>query len=120
MYSYTSLNFIRKGYKYHKLKFVFRLSEIKDLIKFRLFNLEASTMNYFGTNIDTFLIGKILGMNDTGIFFLVKRLVLYPSMIINPIITKVLTPVLAIYQDNLDKVKELYLKTINFLSSINF
>ena len=120
MYSVSSLMFIGYGIKYNKPSFVFKFSEIKDLIRFGVFNVGMGTVNYFGMNIDTLLIGKMLGTTEVGIFFMVKKLVLYPAMIINPIITKVLTPVFSTIQNDIEKLKVAYLKTINYLSSINF
>ena len=43
-----------------------------------------------------------------------------PAQIINPIITKVTFPTMAKIQDDTPRLKNIYLKTINYLSSVNF
>ena len=43
-----------------------------------------------------------------------------PAQIINPILTNVASPSLALFQDRLDLLKENYLKLVNIVSSINF
>jgi len=78
------------------------------------------TINYFSSEIDTLLIGKLLDTQALGLYSVAKQLTTRPFDIINPIVTRVTFPVMAKVQDNIERVKDIYLKTINYLSSINF
>lgn len=112
--------FLYKGLQEHKPSFVFKLNEIKEFLSFGAYQMGERTVNYFNYEIDTMLIGKLLGVEALGIYTIAKQIVMRPSSIINPIITKVTFPAMSKIQDDVPRLKEVYLKTINYLSSINF
>lgn len=109
-----------KGLKEHRPTFILKLSEIKNFIQFGLYQMGERIINYFNYQFDSLLIGKLLGMESLGIYSIAKQLVMYPAMIFNPIITRVTFPAMAKIQNDIDTLKEVYKKTINYLSSINF
>ena len=115
----SSLVFIT-GIKEHKPAFVFHYAEIKGFINFGLYQMAEKSVNYFSSQFDILLIGKLLGAESLGIYSLVKQLVMRPSMIINPIVTQVAFPLMSKVQDDTEQLKSIYLKMINSLSSINF
>ena len=78
------------------------------------------SINYFNSQFDTILIGKLLGTEALGIYTIAKNLVMKPAQIINPIITKVTFPIMAKIQNDTKQLKNIYLKTINYLCSVNF
>lgn len=82
--------------------------------------MAEKTLNYFNSQIDTLLIGKLLGVETLGVYNIAKQIIMKPIQIINPIVSKVSFPVMAKIQHDTDKLKEIYLKTINLLSSTNF
>jgi O-antigen/teichoic acid export membrane protein len=121
IYSITStVVFIFFGSKIYLPKFHFRKSDINEFVSFGLFQMGEKAINYFNTQFDTILIGKLLGADILGIYSIAKQLVFYPSQIINPIITKVTFPLMSKINDNVEALKGVYLKTINFLSNVNF
>jgi len=112
--------FIDLGFKKHKPRFVFKLKNIKEFLNFGAYQMGERTINYFNYQLDTILIGKLLGMEALGIYNIAKSLIMKPAMVFNPIITKVTFPAMAKIQDDIVRLKEVYLKTINYLSSVNF
>ena len=112
--------FLYKGLQEHKPSFVLKLSEIKEFLSFGAYQMGEKTINYFNYQIDTILIGKLLGMEALGIYTIAKQIIMRPAQIINPIITKVTFPTMAKIQDDTPRLKNIYLKTINYLSSVNF
>ena len=112
--------FIDLGFKKHKPRFVFKLKIIKEFLNFGAYQMGERTINYFNYQLDTILIGKLLGMEALGIYNIAKSLIMKPAMVFNPIITKVTFPAMAKIQDDIVRLKEVYLKTINYLSSVNF
>ncbi len=108
------------GVKKHKPTFIYRHNDIKEYIGFGMFQMGDSTLNYFNSQFDVILIGKLLGVEALGIYSIVKQLVMRPAQIINPIINRVTFPLMAKVQNDTTALKNIYLKTINYLSSINF
>lgn len=115
-----TLQFMHKGLKEYRPSFVFKLSEIKEFLSFGAYQMGEKTINYFNSQADTILIGKLLGMEALGIYAIAKQIIMRPAQIINPIISKVTFPAMAKIQDDIPRLKNIYLKTINYLSSINF
>ena len=108
------------GIKEHKPSLVYKHKEIKPMISFGMFQMGERGINYFNSQFDVILIGKLLGVEALGIYTVAKNLSMRPAQIINPIITKVTFPIMAKVQNNTEQLKNIYLKTINYLSSVNF
>ena len=108
------------GMKTHRLSLVFEYKEITSMISFGMFQMGERGINYFNSQFDVLLIGKLLGVEALGIYTVAKNLAMRPAQIINPIVTKVTFPVMAKAEGDTVQFKNIYLKTINYLSSINF
>ena len=78
------------------------------------------TINYFNSQFDTILIGKLLGVESLGVYTIAKELIMRPAMIINPILTRVAFPTMSKIQDDIPRLKNIYIRMINFVASINF
>jgi O-antigen/teichoic acid export membrane protein len=112
--------FLVTGLKVHKPSFIFNYQDIKSFITFGLFQIGERSINYFNSQFDTLLIGKLLGTESLGIYNLAKNLAIKPAQIINPIINRVAFPVMAKVQDDTSKLRAIYLRGINYLCSFNF
>lgn len=112
--------FLVIGLREHQPSFVFRVEKIKEFMSFGAYQMGEKTVNYFNFQIDTILIGKLLGTEALGIYSIAKQLIMRPAQVFNPIITKVTFPAMAQIQENTERLKNIYLKTINYLSSANF
>ena len=108
------------GWKHYLIRFQFKILEVKEFLLFGWFQMGERAINYFSSEIDTLLIGKLLGTQALGLYSIAKQLTTRPFDVINPIVTRVTFPVMAKIQHDVEKIKEIYLKTINYLSSINF
>lgn len=117
---FQTLMFVYKGFREYTISFVFQLSDVREFLNFGLYQMAEKTLNYFNSQIDTLLIGKLLGVETLGVYNIAKQIIMKPIQIINPIVSKVSFPVMAKIQHDTDKLKEIYLKTINLLSSTNF
>lgn len=114
----TSL-FIYSGAKIYRPKFYFRKKDLNEFLSFGMYQMAEKAMNYFGTQFDTILIGKFLGIETLGIYNIAKNLVSRPSSIINPVITKVTFPVMSKISGDINKLRRIYIKTINYLTFVN-
>jgi len=118
--SISNLVFMLQGLKEHKPSLIYKHSDISSLINFGLFQMGERSINYFNSQFDVILIGKLLGTESLGIYSIAKTLAMKPAQIINPIITKVTFPIMSTVQNDTKKIKNIYLKTISYLCSINF
>jgi len=118
--TFRSVIYLYYGLKIHKPTLTYRHNEITKMIRFGLYRMGSMNLNYFNSQFDVILIGKLLGAEALGIYSIAKNLSMRPSGVINPIVTSITFPVLAKVQDDDEKFKNIYLKTINYLSSVNF
>lgn len=109
------------GFKDYRPKFLFSIRSIKEggFLSFGLYQMGEKLINYFNSNFDTILIGKILGMDVLGLYNIAKTLAMKPYQIINPIITKVAFPTFAKVQNETERLKRAYLKVIEALANVN-
>ncbi|RNI25760.1 MOP flippase family protein [Rufibacter latericius] len=108
------------GNKIYRPSFHFEWKEVKEFINFGLFQMGQQIMNYFNTQIDIMIIGKLVSTHELGLYSVAKNLAMRPFQVINPIITKVTMPVMAKVNDDEALLKNIYLKTMRFTSSLNF
>jgi O-antigen/teichoic acid export membrane protein len=111
--------FIYNGVKIYRPKFYFRKKDLNEFLGFGLFQMGEKAVNYLGAQLDTILIGKLLGVELLGVYSVGKNLVSKPSAIINPVITKVTFPVMSKISSDTDKLRDVYVKTINYLTFVN-
>ena len=76
-------------------------------------------LDYISSKLDILIISISLGTNELGIYNLAKELILKFVMVINSIVSKVMLPILAKYQDDLPQMKRLFLGFIEKLSLVN-
>jgi len=115
-----SVLLIHKGLDYHKPKLIFRLNEIKGFLSFGFYTVANGTVSMIAAQADVILIGKLLGVETLGMYSVAKELILRPAQLINPIITKVAFPVMSKVNTDIMKIKNIYLRLINYIASVNF
>jgi len=116
----STVLFIFNGSKLNKPKLIFSFINVKAYLNFGLYQTGQSTLNYFNSQFDILLIGKLLGTEALGIYSIVKQLAMRPAQVINPVLTRVTFPILAKLQNDLVTLKNVYLKTMYYISLINF
>jgi O-antigen/teichoic acid export membrane protein len=112
--------FMFKGLKEYRPLFIFKINIVYEYLNFGLYQMGDKTINYINSQLDTIIIGKLLGFEALGIYNIAKQLILRPAQLINPIITKVAFPAMSKIQDDSLRLKNIYLKSINYLSSVSF
>ncbi|RMD45128.1 MAG: colanic acid exporter [Aquificota bacterium] len=108
------------GLKIHRPSFYFSFRDILFFVRFGMFQLGERLTNYFTSQLDVILIGKLLGTDTVGIYSVVKQVVMRPAYLINPVITRVSFPIMSKFQNDIRKLKDIYLKTVKYVASINF
>ncbi len=97
----------------------FSYTQVKEHLKFGLYNLGDGIIGFVQGNWDNIIIGRILGANILGYYTLAYQLAIFPINKINPIILQVAFPVLAKMKDNPSELKNSYLKILDLISYFN-
>lgn len=118
--SISTVLYISFGLKFHRPTMIFNLKDSMFFLNFGFLQLGSSTLSYLNSQMDSLIIGKLLGNEALGIYSVLKQIVEAPGKIINPVVTRVSFPTMAKIQHEPLKVKEVYLKTINYISSFTF
>ncbi|WP_106829031.1 lipopolysaccharide biosynthesis protein [Parabacteroides pacaensis] len=96
------------------------LKSLFPIFSFSLYQFIYYIINYFTISMDKFVIGRYVGMKDLGYYDKPYRLMTIPIENITHVITPVLLPVFAEYQNDKPTVLEYYLKILHFLAYIGF
>ncbi len=119
-YSLANIIYFSNGMRQRHKLMHFRFSETKPFLKIGIYQVGSQIINYFNRDLDILLIGKFFGSDILGGYSLAKELVKKPMMILNPIITKVAGPVLALIQHNKPQLQAKFLQFISLISTANF
>jgi O-antigen/teichoic acid export membrane protein len=103
-----------------KPSFLFSITKIKDLSGFGLNYLGDNTINYWSRNFDNFIIGRVLGSGELGIYSRAYSLMMLPLRNITSVFSRVLFPVFARWQDDISLIKTQYLRVIKLVGFVTF
>lgn len=91
---------------------------IQSIFNFSVNLFGTQSVNYFGQNVDKLIIGKVLGDSLTGIYGRTYSLIMLPLTNINSVIFKVMFSSFSKIQDNLELIKQSYIKVIRLLFAV--
>jgi len=111
--------FIIVGFKLFNPIFYFNLKDIKDHLRFGVYNLGEGILGYAGSNVESIIIGKIIGAKALGLYTIAYQLAVYPIVRLNPIIMQVTYPIMAKMKDTAG-LKRAYIKIVDFITYCNF
>jgi len=98
----------------------FRLSIIKDHLKFGIFNVGEGLIYFIQGNSDNIAIGGLLGVKALGYYTIASQLTIFPISRLNPIILQVAYPILAKMKEDASSLKKSYLKILDLITYLNF
>lgn len=117
--SLKSVNLATVGWRTWKPSLHFDIADLKGYLGFGMYQMGERSINYFSANIDTILIGRLLGAEVLGLYTVAYQLIITPLRKINPILTRVAFPVFAkIQSDNLSLISgyNQMIKLLGYLS----
>lgn len=100
-------------------KFRIKYHEVKDHLRFGIYNLGDGIVGFLQSNSDNFLIGSMLGVKALGYYTLASQLAVYPITRLNPIVLQVAYPIVAKMREEAAEMKRAYIKILDFLAYIN-
>lgn len=101
-------------------RFLFQWNRVKELLGFSLNLQGAQLINYFNRNLDNLLIGKFLGSSALGYYDRAYQLMLLPLSNISGVLSRVLFPALSAIQDDLRRVRQVYMQATRYISVVTF
>jgi len=101
-------------------RFHFNIQEIKGYLGFGAFETGTRLAEYFTYNIDRIVIGRFLGDQAVGYYWLAYQLMVFPLTKINPIVTRIAFPAFSLLQHDNNAIRRGYGKMIGYLATIVF
>lgn len=98
-----------------RLKLVFDFQSIKYIYNYSIHLISFTLVNFITENLDKLLISKYMGKADMGIYQRTQQLTIMPAMFISQAIGRVFFPYIISFKDDLEKVKELHIKTLQLI-----
>lgn len=96
-----------------------RMKDVRPFLGFGGAMVANNIVNQVNATIDLFLGGRLLGATQLGLYSVPRNLVLQVQSMVNPIITRVGFPLIAQVQNDVVRVRAIYLKTLNMTASTN-
>jgi len=96
-----------------------RMEDVRPYLGFGGAMVANNIVNQVNATIDLFLGGRLLGAAQLGLYSVPRNLVLQLQSMVNPIITRVGFPLIAQVQNDVARVRSIYLKTLNMTASTN-
>ncbi len=96
-----------------------KLADIKPYIGFGSTVVGNNIANQINLSIDLLLGGHVLGTTQLGLYSIPRNLILQVQFMVNPIVTRVGFPLIAQVQHDTQRVRSIYLKTLNMTASTN-
>lgn len=101
------------------IHFHFSFQETLPFLKIGVFSIGSHILDYFSREIDVMIISATLGKEKLGVYSLCKRIVTTLYSLINPIVTRILTPALAVIQNNVERVRSMYYSVVETMALVN-
>ena len=98
----------------------FRYGALKEYLNFGLFQMGERMLNYFASNVDYLIIGRVLGAVPLGYYTLAYRVIFFPIQRINPVITRVAFPMFSKVQNDNETLRKGYKRILQLLSMVVF
>jgi PST family polysaccharide transporter len=98
----------------------FKFSELRKITAYSSNLVGFNLINYFARNGDYFLVGKFLGEQALGHYYLAYRIMLYPLRNITTVISRVIFPAFSKIQQDNSKLRDAYISVTNSIAIITF
>jgi O-antigen/teichoic acid export membrane protein len=96
-----------------------RFKEVQSFLGFGSALVANNLVNQVNLTIDMLLGGRMLAATQLGYYSVPRDLMLRVQSVVNPIITRVAFPLIAEVQKDTDRVRSIYLQTLNMTASTN-
>ena len=117
--SLSALGLIGSGFRAHKPALHFSWFDIQPVWRFGALQSMEKIVAYTAINLDTLLVARLFSPGVSGAYEVSKRLLIQPWYVINPIVTKVMYPVMAQVHNDLPRFRNIALRAIQLVALLN-
>lgn len=107
------------GWRNHRPLAILSLQGLKSYLHFGSFRTGDTLINYIYSQVDIFIVGRLLGVEALGLYSMARNLSLRPYTIFNSVFTEVAFPVMARLQDDKSALLAGYLRGLRALITLN-
>lgn len=100
--------------------FIFSRTHFKELFSFGGYTMFSRLFNFFAFNMDSIVIGKLLGTVLLGYYSIAYQLVTFPFQRVSIIVMRVTFPAFSKIQGNNEILRKAYLEVVKYTSLITF
>ncbi len=97
----------------------FMLEDILPFLKFGSASVGSNIVGQMNMTLDLLIGGRILDASQLGLFSVPRNFMLHLQFLVNPVITRVGFPLIAEIQEDVPRVRNIYLKTVSMTASFN-
>lgn len=101
-------------------RLMFNLTSIIPMLRYGIGYVGYSVINYWAKHVDNLLVGKLLGSDALGFYSEAYKMMRMPVTQVMGSLTGVMFPALSAIQDDHERCKAVYLKTMSMLSLATF
>ena len=98
----------------------FNWLEVRQHLKFGIYNFGENVLGFIQANWDNIAIGKLLGPQLLGYYTLAYQLAIFPIIKINPIVLQIAYPILAKLKNNTRELKKSYIQVLDLITFFNY
>jgi O-antigen/teichoic acid export membrane protein len=102
----------------YRLRWRFRYALLKPYLRIGLFYTGGQLFNTITRDLDTLVVGALLGIENLGVYHLLKRLAARPLQLFNPILSQVYVPILARLQDQSVMLRRNFLAGLRLIAGV--
>ncbi len=104
------------GWKQWRPQLRLRLADVRPFVDFGLYQMGERCVNQLAANMDYIIIGRMIGAEALGVYRVAYQLVVQPLVKINPLVTRVAFPVLALRRGDHTALRAGYAGMLRMLS----
>lgn len=108
-----------QGWKKWTPAFHFSTKDLKGYLSFGVYQMSSNVIQSLMSNIDYILIGRFYSTQTLGYYSFAFQLCTMPVLKLAPLINTVSLPIFAKMQDNMERLRNGYIKTVSLVSYIN-
>ncbi len=101
-------------------KYHFQIADVRSHLRFSLPLLGDSSLNYWVRNIDSILVGRVLGSVSLGIYSRAYGLMLLPVRQVSGTLARVMFPSFSLIQQDSDRIWDQYCKMGALVATVSF
>lgn len=111
---------VASGLRDHRPGLSLRFEEARPFIRFGLFQMADTTINFFNSQLDVLTIGKSLGTSALGGYSLSRNVCQRPAGFVTVVVNRVTFPLMSMHQSDRDALRSMYLKAQRLTSTLTF